>query len=70
MVVLVSKKKDFVYLVQSVSTEKTVNSVIAEYFASLSVSFESVNDFVKENKFACSVLLALFIVSSFLLRGF
>lgn len=65
-----SKKKEFVYVVQSMQTDNSVNSLLVNYFSLLSNSFEMANDFVKENKFAFSILLAGFIVSSFLLKGF
>ena len=70
MVALVSKKKEFVYLVQSVSSERNVNSLLVGYFISVSVSFNKLNKLIKENKFAVSIFLGLFIVSSFLLKGF
>jgi len=70
VVALVSKKKEFVYLVQSVSSERNVNSLLVGYFISVSVSFNKLNKLIKENKFAVSIFLGLFIVSSFLLKGF
>jgi len=66
----VSRKEKYVYLVQNVSSETKFSSFSKNYFSELSVSVEQLDNFVKTNKFTVSICLALFIVGSFLLKGF
>jgi hypothetical protein len=68
VIVLVSKKKEFVYLVQSVPNQNKFN-FLQNYFAEQTFLPNKVDSFIKENKFFVSICLGLFIVGLFLIRS-